>query len=96
MTLWERCDQIIKLIDEALGQVAFTQTAIPSIAVGPGGGRRPGRQETAPLAEEGSRRLAHAGAAPTAEVASRLAQPDGQASPHERMGYRQSMSERNR
>jgi hypothetical protein len=95
MTLWERCDHILKLIDETLSQVTFTQTASPSIAVGPGGGPRPGRQETAPLAAEGQP-AAPTGAAPTAEVAPKLAQPDGQASPHERMGYRQPMNERNR
>jgi hypothetical protein len=45
MTLWERCDQIIKLIDETQSEVAVTQTAIPTVHVGP---RVEGRQLAAP------------------------------------------------
>jgi hypothetical protein len=47
MTLGERSDQIIKLIDEMLSEVAVTQTATPTIPVGPYAGLRHGRQEIA-------------------------------------------------
>jgi hypothetical protein len=88
MTLWERCDQIITLIDKTLSEVAVTPTAIPTISVGRSGRPRP--QETSPLAQEGQPPLAPTGAALTAEVGPKLAQPDGQASPHEHVGYLQS------
>jgi hypothetical protein len=42
MTLGERSDQIIKLIDEMLSEVAVTQTATPTIPVGLHGGLRHG------------------------------------------------------
>jgi hypothetical protein len=75
MTLWERCDQILKLIDKTLSEVAVAQTAIPTIALGPNCGPRPGRQETAPLAEKGQPTAAPTGAAPTAEVAPKPPSP---------------------
>jgi hypothetical protein len=73
MTLWERCDQIIKLIDKTLSEAAVAQTAIPTLAVGGSGCPRPGPKETSPLAEQGQPPLAPTGAAPTAEVAPKLA-----------------------
>ena len=68
MTLWDRCDQIIKLIDKTLSEVAVAQTAIPTLAVGRSGRPRPGRQETSPA-------LAPTGATQTAEVAPKPTSP---------------------
>jgi hypothetical protein len=95
MTLWDRCDQIIKLIDKTLSEVAVAQTAIPTLAVGRNGRPRPGRQETSPLADEGQPALAPTGATDR-RSRTKADQPHGRASPHQYMGYLQAMNERNR